>query len=94
MRFEWDREKADSNLRKHGVSFEEAVTAFYDALATTFADPDHSVGELRLITYGYSSHERLLVVAHSERRGTVRIISARVATAHERRRYETQNPRP
>jgi uncharacterized DUF497 family protein len=44
MRFEWDREKADSNLRKHGVSFEEAVTVFYDALSTTFPDPDHSVG--------------------------------------------------
>ena len=93
MRFEWDREKADRNLRKHGVSFEEAVTVLYDALSTTFPDPDHSVGELRLITFGYSSHERLLVIAYSERGSKVRIINAREATAHERRRYETQNPR-
>ena len=92
MRFEWDREKADSNLRKHGVSFEEAVTVFYDALATTLSDPEHSVGELRLVTFGYSSHDRLLVVAHSERGSRIRIISAREATAHEKRRYETQNP--
>lgn len=93
MRFEWDREKADSNLRKHGVSFEEAVSVFYDAFATTFPDPDHSVGELRIVTFGFSAQERLLVIAHSERGSRIRIISAREATAHERRRYETQNPR-
>jgi uncharacterized protein len=94
MRFEWDREKADSNLRKHGVSFEEAVSVFYDPLSTTFPDPDHSIGEIRLVTFGYSSQERLLVIAHSERGSQVRIISAREATTHERRRYETQNSRP
>lgn len=93
MRFEWDREKVDDNLRKHSVSFEEAVTVFYDPLATTFPDPDHSVGEVRLITFGYSSQERLLVVAHTERGDAVRIISARVASTREKRRYETQNPR-
>jgi len=94
MRFEWNREKADDNLRKHRVSFEEALTVFYDPMATTFPDPDHSIGELRLITYGYSSRERLLVVAHTERGDAVRIISARIATTREKRRYETQNPRP
>lgn len=93
MRFEWDPEKARENDRKHGVSFEEAVSVFYDSLATTFPDPDHSVGELRLITFGYSAHDRLLVVAHAECKGTARIISARHATAHERKRYETHNPR-
>lgn len=93
MQFEWDREKADFNLRKHGVSFEEAVTVFYDPLATTFPDPDHSVDELRLITFGYSTQERLLVVAHAERGNTIRVISARIATTHERKRYEAQNPR-
>ncbi len=93
MKFEWDPEKASANVRKHGVSFEEAVTVFYDSLATTFPDPDHSVGEVRLITFGYSAHDKLLVVAHAERRETARIISARHATAHERKRYEAQNPR-
>lgn len=80
MNFEWDREKANANLRKHGVSFEEAVTVFYDPLATTFPDPDHSVGQWRFVTFGYSSHDRLLVVAHSEGDDALRIISARLAT--------------
>ena len=93
MDFEWDREKAQQNLRKHGVSFEEAVTVFYDSLATSFPDPAHSAGEFRFITFGYSARDRLLVVAHAERGETVRIISARVATARERRRYEAQNSR-
>ena len=93
MQFEWDREKAITNLRKHGVSFEEAVTVFYDSLAATFPDPDHSVNELRLITFGYSAQDRLLVVSHAERADSLRIISARVASARERKRYETQNSR-
>ncbi|MBC7943839.1 MAG: BrnT family toxin [Burkholderiales bacterium] len=93
MEFEWDREKAERNVRKHRVSFEEAVTVFYDALATTFPDPDHSSGETRLITFGYSAHDHLLVVSHVERDGAARIISARKATAKERKRYENQNPR-
>jgi uncharacterized protein len=93
MRFEWDPEKARKNVRKHGVSFEEAITVFYDSLATTFPDPDHSVGELRLITFGYSAYDRLLVVAHAEHGETARIISARHVTIYERKRYETQNPR-
>jgi uncharacterized protein len=89
MRFEWDREKAATNLRKHGIPFEEAISVFYDPLAATFPDPDHSIGEVRLITYGYSSQERLLVVAHTEGDDTIRIISAREATTREKRRYET-----
>lgn len=93
MEFEWDREKAERNARKHRVSFEEAVTVFYDSLATTFPDPNHSAGETRLITFGYSGHDHLLVVSHVEHDGMVRIISARKATANERKRYETKNPR-
>jgi hypothetical protein len=93
MQFEWDREKAARNLEKHGVSFEEVVTVFYDSLATTVPDPDHSIGEARFITFGYSAYDRLLVVAHAELGAVVRIISARPATARERKRYETQNPR-
>ncbi|MBL7176119.1 MAG: BrnT family toxin [Desulfobacteraceae bacterium] len=88
MQFEWDPEKAKLNLKKHGVSFEEVVTAFYDPLSATFDDPDHSVGEYRYMTIGLSSRNRLLVVAHIERGKILRIISARLATAHERKRHE------
>ena len=88
MRFEWDREKAKRNWKKHKVSFDEAVTVFYDPLSATFDDPDHSVHERRLITIGLSSRGRLLVVSHTERGKTIRIISARSATAHERKRHE------
>jgi len=72
MRFEWDPVKAESNARKHGVAFEEAVSVFYDPLATTFPDPDHSEGEARLVTFGYSSQERLVVVSHIEREDSPR----------------------
>ncbi len=89
MQFEWDREKAKKNLRKHRVSFDEAMTVFYDPLSATFDDPDHSDNEQRLITVGYSSRVRLLVVSHTERRKIIRIISARPATAHERKRHES-----
>jgi len=88
MQFEWDPKKAKQNLTKHGVSFDEAVTAFYDPLSATFDDPDHSENEQRYITIGFSSQGRLLVVAHAERRGNIRIISARSATAHERKKHE------
>jgi uncharacterized DUF497 family protein len=88
MRFEWDRDKAASNQKKHGVSFDEAVTVFYDPLAATFGDPDHSVAEYRFLTIGYSSDHRLLVVSYTDRRRTVRIISARRANAQERKRHE------
>ena len=89
MKFEWDRAKAATNLKKHRVSFDEAVTVFYDPLAATFDDPDHSVGEHRLITVGLSSRGRLLVVAHVEHGESIRIISARSTTARERKRHET-----
>ena len=62
MRFEWNRDKATTNLTKHGVAFDEAITVFYDPLAATFEDPDHSDAERRMITVGYSSRNRLLVV--------------------------------
>lgn len=88
MRFEWDPKKSKRNLEKHGVSFEEAVTVFYDPLSATFDDPDHSVGEYRYITIGLSSRDRLLFTAHAERGESIRIISARPATAHERKRHE------
>ncbi len=94
MRFEWDRKKADRNLKKHGVSFDEAVTVFYDPLAATVDDPDHSVEEERLITIGFSARGRLMVVSHAAREGVVRIISARRATARERKRHEAEAKRP
>ncbi|MGL4229870.1 MAG: BrnT family toxin [Casimicrobium sp.] len=88
QRFEWDEVKAASNLRKHGVSFEEAATVFSDPLAYTFDDPDHSIGERRLLTFGFSLSARLLVVGHAERGRAIRIINARKATRHERGIYE------
>jgi uncharacterized DUF497 family protein len=88
MRFEWDPRKAEANLRKHGVSFAEATTALRDDLSLTGHDPDHSLEEDRLVTFGVSAEGRLLVVAHTERRGAVRIISARPATKSERKIYE------
>lgn len=88
QRFEWDEVKAAANLRKHGVAFEEAASVFSDALAYTFDDPDHSVGEQRLLTFGFSQLERLLAVIHTERGRAIRIISARRATRHERGIYE------
>lgn len=89
MRFELDPAKAAANLRKHGVSFEEASTVFYDPLAVTGPDPDHSRGEQRYVTFGMSSSERLLVVGHTDRgEETIRIFTARPATPNERRIYE------
>lgn len=88
MQFEWDKDKAAANLRKHGVSFAEASTVFSDELSLTGNDPDHSHGEHRLITFGMSSAGRLLVISHMERTGHIRIISARPATRTERKFYE------
>ncbi|MBL0143749.1 MAG: BrnT family toxin [Betaproteobacteria bacterium] len=88
MRFEWDSDKAEANLRKHRASFDEATTVFLAPLSATFVDPDHSAGERRVITVGMSSRARLLVVAHSERGTAIRIISARPASASERKRHE------
>jgi uncharacterized protein len=88
LNFAWDPAKAAENLAKHGVSFEEAATVFRDTLSQTGADPDHSVGEERFVTFGLSTGGRLLVVAHTERGDTIRIISAREATPGERTIYE------
>ena len=88
MNIEWDPKKALSNFRKHRVSFEEAATALRDPMAATGADPDHSVGESRYITFGVSERGRLLVVAHTERGEAIRIVSARLARKGERRIYE------
>jgi uncharacterized protein len=89
VQFTWDAAKARANLRKHGVSFEEAATAFLDPLARIHDDPDHSVGELREILVGLSSTRRLLLVSFTERDDdTVRIINARVANTRERKRHE------
>jgi uncharacterized protein len=88
MEFEHDPAKAASNLRKHGISFQESATVFGDPMAYTFADPDHSVDEKRWLMFGMSSAGRLLAVVYTERRGVFRIISARRATRHERVIYE------
>ncbi|MEJ1964282.1 MAG: BrnT family toxin [Gammaproteobacteria bacterium] len=88
MRFIWDPRKAAANLRKHGVSFEEAATSLSDAMAITGADPDHSLGEARWVTFGVSSQRRLLAVAHTEEDDIIRIISARKAGRAERKLYE------
>jgi len=89
MKFEWDPAKAQENLLNHGVSFEEATTVFGDALAGTIPDPDHSEGEARFVTIGWTANGRLIVVSHSEESDTIRIISAREATSHERKQYES-----
>ena len=88
MVFQWDEAKATANLRKHGVSFREAVTVFYDPLSATGDDPDHSHSENRAVTFGLSSSGRLLTVEHTDRGHAIRIITARLATAAERKIYE------
>lgn len=88
MEFEWDPAKAAENLRKHKVSFDEAATVFGDPLALTFADPDHSGREERLLTFGLSRHNRLLTVSHTARHPRIRLISARRMTRRERKIYE------
>jgi uncharacterized protein len=88
MQFEWNPDKANSNLKKHGVSFNEASTVFNDPLSVTFPDPDHSFGEERYVIIGLSSASRILVVLHTDRADRIRIISAREATRNERRFYD------
>ena len=87
MTYEWDPAKAAANLRKHGVPFAEAASAFLDPMALTFQDPDHSEDEGREITIGVSTKQRVLFVAHCARGDRIRIISARKATQRERKRY-------
>lgn len=88
LRFTWDPEKATANLRKHGVDFLEAMTAFGDPFSVSIPDPEHSVTEERWLLMGSSSAGRILVVAHTDRRNEIRIINARLATKGERRSYE------
>jgi uncharacterized DUF497 family protein len=88
-RYHWDPAKARANLAKHGVSFEEAATAFGDPLSVSIVDPDHSSpDEARFLLLGHSSAGRLLVVAHTEAGDDIRLISARLASRRERQRYE------
>jgi len=92
MQFEWDTEKAELNLKKHGVSFEEASTVFGDALARIFDYEEHSIEERRDGIVGHSIENRLLIVSFTERENdTIRIISARETTPKERRNYENAN---
>jgi len=88
MKIEWDPVKAAVNLKKHGVSFEEAATALSDPMAVTGLDPDHSIYEERFITFGISERRRLVVVSHTEQEETIRIINARKASKGERELYE------
>jgi len=87
--FEWDLKKAKTNLEKHGVSFEEASSAFRDNLSLTIDDPLHSNDEKRLVPIGMSYNNRILVVVHTEKEDNIRIISARKATKKERKYYES-----
>ena len=88
LSFEWDRRKAASNLSKHGVSFEEALTVFADPLARIFDDEDHSLEEQREIIIGHSADDHLLVVCFTAQGESVRIFSARKSTRKERKDYE------
>lgn len=88
--FEWDPKKAASNLKDHGISFDEATSVFADILAMNMPDPDHSDGEQRFLVLGMSAASRLVVVSYAERPPRTRIISARLATKHERRKYENE----
>jgi uncharacterized DUF497 family protein len=91
MQFEWDPRKDLSNRRKHVVGFREATTVFGDPFAITFPDAEHSADEQRFLTIGVSATGQLLVVTHTERNETIRIISARPGTPRERKFYEEEN---
>ena len=84
----WDKDKRSYNETEHEISFQEAATVFSDALATVIDDPDHSVDEQRLLILGESKSGHLIVVSYTERRGKIRIISARKPTPRERKDYE------
>ena len=90
MKIEWDPRKAELNLKKHGVAFEEAATALSDPIAVTGAGPDHSDYEERYVTFGVSARNRLIVVSHTEEGETIRLISARKASKGERKLYEEE----
>ena len=86
--FEWDKNKALKNIEKHGVSFDEGKSVFNDPEFITVVDEEHSVDEERYITIGFSENGRLLILAHTDREGRIRIISTRKATKREERFYE------
>lgn len=88
MKFEWGNDKAASNLRKHGISFDEATTVFADNLSAAGRDLEHSVGEMRFVIFGLSSYGRILAVSHTDHNSIIRIISARAATHKEIQIYE------
>ena len=89
--FEWDKQKASSNLKKHGVTFEDAKTVFNDPYACIFYDEWHSTQEEREIIIGYDFKNRLLLVCFTQRNQNIRIISSRLATKKERKNYEQNN---
>lgn len=88
LKFEWDVHKATSNERKHRVTFEEASTVLSDFLSITIPDPLHPGNEERFVTIGQSDRRRMLVVVHTEKGDVIRLISARLTNAHERKKYE------
>jgi len=88
LSFQWDEDKARTNLVKHGISFTEATTVFGDPLSVTIPDPEHSQAEDRFIILGHSHQQRFLVVVFTERGDSIRVISARRASRRERRDYE------
>jgi len=88
--FEWNPKKAETNFKKHGVSFEEAASVFFDPLSLTVPDPLHSDEENRFIITGVSDRQRQLVVVHTDRDDKIRIISARLTTPNEKRKYEQE----
>ena len=93
LRFEWDANKANANITKHEVSFEEAATVFQDVTAIIFDDENHSDEELREIIVGHSARSRLLLVCFTERNDAIRIINARKATRREHQDYEEHQHR-
>ncbi|MEM6837062.1 MAG: BrnT family toxin [Cyanobacteria bacterium P01_C01_bin.120] len=90
MQFEWDENKAERNLSKHGVPFEEVKTVFDDSLYVDFYDPDHSEDEERYLIVGESNQGRVLLVSYTERGNSIRLISAREVTRTERQAYEEE----
>jgi uncharacterized DUF497 family protein len=91
LNFEWDDDKAQNNLKKHKISFDEAISVFNDKLSITIFDSYHSINEERFIDIGLSNKNRLIVVIYTERNNNIRIISSRLATKQERENYENKS---
>jgi len=88
LNFDWDEDKAAANVKKHGISFQEAKTVFGDPFSVTIDDPAHSASEYRFVDIGTSASEMILAVAYAERGQKIRLISCRKATKAERKIYE------